>query len=74
LIEKQLRELFNAFEIQGDNYNEISVMLIVCNSLNELREVWSRLNNNRKLQVLTRTEMRNAISLKDKMKPRLMNQ
>jgi hypothetical protein len=71
LIEAQIKEIFNAVEIYGDNYNEISVMITACKTLDELRETWARLSQGGKLQVLNKREQRNAVSIKDILKQRI---
>lgn len=65
---KLLKKYFDVVENEGDNYNEITVLLISCRYMNELAEKWERLKSNGKFNKLSKYELMQVIRLKNRLK------
>ncbi len=69
---EELKKIFEVEEVQGDNYNDITVMLCVCNSIIDLSELWDRLKCEGKFNKLSKRELIKVVSLKNNLKKRLL--
>ena len=67
-----IKKYFAVEEVRGDNYNDITVLLAACNSINELAELWERLNSGGKLKTLSRNELMKVVRFKNDLKSRFM--
>jgi len=64
----ELNKHFTLEEIHGDNYNDITVLLNCCNTLQELSECWKKLNAGRKFNKLNAFQVQLVTDYKDKLK------
>lgn len=67
-----LKKYFDVTENNGDNYNDITILLISCRYINEMAETWERLKSKGKFDKLSKQELMQVIRLKNRLKLRFV--
>ena len=68
-----LKKYFDVVENEGDNYNDITVLLFSCWCMNELAETWERLKSKGKFDKLSKYELMQVVRLKNRLKLKFIN-
>lgn len=63
-----LKKYFDVEENEGDNYNEITVLLISCKNIEELSEIWERLKSKGNFDKLRKDELMQVVRTKNRLK------